>query len=95
MRIPKKLLIAGVLVLCTSVIAPAAADAAKSEPVLQPDDWAVPTVVDGDAPVGSVQDLFDEDPTGLVPKTPFVQRYSLDQDRWEVWLCTVSAPCRR
>jgi hypothetical protein len=69
-----------------------AAGAATPQPVLDPDDWEAPIVVDTD-PGGTTQGLFDDDPTGLVPKTPFVQRYSLDQDHWEVWLCgSVSTP---
>ncbi len=31
--------------------------------------------------------MLDDDPLGLVPKLPFVQRYSLDTDHFEVWLC--------
>jgi hypothetical protein len=30
---------------------------------------------------------LDDDPLGLVPELPFVQRYSLDTDHFEVWLC--------
>jgi hypothetical protein len=31
--------------------------------------------------------VLDTDPLGLIPKESFVQRYSLDTDHWEVWMC--------
>jgi hypothetical protein len=31
--------------------------------------------------------LLNDDPLGLIPQRPLVQRYSLDRDRFEVWLC--------
>ena len=75
-------------------VTPAASGAAPEPLQRDPLDWEAPIVVDSDPGSGyAPQGLFDEDPTGLVPKTPFVQRYSLDQDHWEVWLCgPVSTP---
>jgi len=72
--------------LAIAMLTPTASGASSPEPVLDPDDWSAPVVV-VDQPTATIQGLFDDDPTGLVPKTPFVQRYSLDQDHWEVWLC--------
>ena len=71
-------LLAGLVLL--AVFAPAASGAPPERI-----DWEAPVVEGG--PLGATEGLFDDDPTGLVPKTPFVQRYSLDQDHWEVWLC--------
>ncbi len=34
-------------------------------------------------------DPFLEDPNGVVPLASFMERYSLDQDVWEVWRCDV------
>ncbi len=74
-----------------AAITPAASGAPPELARPVPIDWEAPVVVDRD-PGYATQGLFDDDPTGLVPKTPFVQRYSLDQDYWEVWLCgSVSA----
>ena len=75
---------------------PTVAGAVGPQPQLAEDDWEAPVVYPTDdfqvGDLGSIQGLFDEDPTGLVPKTPFVQRYSLDQDHWEVWLCGDVSP---
>lgn len=56
---------------------------------MRADDFSAPIV---DEPnrlnIGdTTQGVLDDDPLGLVPKLPFVQRYSLDTDNWEVWLC--------
>ncbi len=60
-----------------------------------PTDWRLPQQ-DWEAEVVPAPDtiqadgtagILDDDPLGLVPKLPFVQRYSLDTDHWEVWLC--------
>ena len=75
-----------VSMLAMSAGLPAGAEHALDAPVLPRDDWHVPIVVE-DEPVAGPLGLFDDDPKGLVPKTPFVQRYSLDEDHWEVWLC--------
>jgi hypothetical protein len=80
--------LAAVAMIATLITAvPAASTAALADSELDPNDWEAPIVIDRDPAVPSLQGLFDEDPTDLVPKTPFVQRYSLDQDHWEVWLC--------
>ena len=82
----RRLLAAVVAAAAMVAVAPAASGAGTPQPVLQGDDWSAPV---GNVPqsFSTTQGLFDDDPTGLVPKTPFVQRYSLDQDHWEVWLC--------
>ncbi|MDJ0663470.1 MAG: S-layer homology domain-containing protein [Acidimicrobiia bacterium] len=74
--------------LTTSAPASAAASSAHLEPDIAPLDWEAPIV----APPGTIdaigtQGVLDSDPLGLVPKLPFVQRYSLDTDHFEVWLC--------
>ena len=76
----KALAVLGVIV----AVSPAASGEAAEQVNDDTPDWEAPIVVDRGL---ALQGLFDEDPTGLVPKTPFVQRYSLDQDHWEVWLC--------
>ncbi|MCP4303640.1 MAG: hypothetical protein GY788_01905 [bacterium] len=77
------------LVVAISSVAPAATAAEPPpSPVLSPTDFSAPIV---DPPDGlqavAAQGVFDNDPLGLIPKLPFVQRYSLDRDHWEVWLC--------
>jgi S-layer homology domain len=48
----------------------------------RPDDWA-PTIDDNaQRPTSSFTD-----PYGIVAKAPFVNRYSLDTDYWQVYLC--------
>jgi len=74
--------LAGFVLIAT--VTPAASGAVPESPQRDSIDWKAPVVA---GPSHSIQGLFDEDPTGLIPKTPFVQRYSLDQDHWEVWLC--------
>ncbi|MCP4222153.1 MAG: hypothetical protein GY773_02280, partial [Actinomycetia bacterium] len=69
----------------TLITASPASDAAVAVPVLENSDWEAPVIVDSEG--YTTQGLLDDDPNGLVPKTPFVQRYSLDADHWEVWLC--------
>jgi len=77
----RRLLAAVVAAAAMVAVAPAASGAGTPQPVLQGDDWS--------APVGNVPQSFSttQGLFGLIPKTPFVQRYSLDQDHWEVWLC--------
>ncbi len=98
MQIRQKVLAALAVSLVMSAFAPAAS-AVTPRSLLEPDDWDAPVVADTrgvDTTVDTTQGLFDDDPTGLVPKTPFVQRYSMDQDHWEVWLCgSVTHPCPR
>ena len=50
-------------------------------------DWEVTVVTTPGPDEGSTQGVLDADPHGLVPKAPYVQRYSLDTDHFEVWLC--------
>ncbi len=89
---PNNVLTTLAIALLLTTVTPATPGAAVSQPqlapgsTLEPDDWDAPVVADNRG-ADTTQGLFDEDPTGLVPKTPFVQRYSLDQDHWEVWLC--------
>ena len=83
----KKGLAAIVMIAIVMTAAPAASGIAPTVPTLDPDDWEVPLVFNDAAPSYFTEGMFDDDPTGLIPKTPFVQRYSLDQDHWEVWLC--------
>jgi hypothetical protein len=82
-------LLAPVLLALLASLAPAATAAeSPPSPVLSPADFSAPIV---DPPDGlqaiAAQGVFDDDPLGLAPKLPFVQRYSLDTDHWEVWLC--------
>jgi hypothetical protein len=89
MQMRQKVLAALAVSLVVSAFAPAAS-AVTPRSQLEPDDWDAPVVADTSGvytTADTTQGLFDGDPTGLVPKTPFVQRYSLDQDHWEVWLC--------
>ena len=75
-------------VLATMLIAvPAASGVADDSPLLVNQDWEAPIVVSEGIQADGIQGILDDDPLGLVPKTPFVQRYSLDTDNWEVWLC--------
>ena len=69
--------------------------AAGDAPVLTQDDRIVdlPPVArvlrpDGIS-VDASADPFLEDPNGVVPLASFMERYSLDQDVWEVWRCDV------
>ncbi len=80
-------LLAVLAVVCLAAFAPAASGNTPQQPRLDPKDWEAPTVVSEDIDADGVNGLYDDDPTGLIPKTPFVQRYSLDQDYWEVWRC--------
>jgi hypothetical protein len=76
------------------LVLPAAA-VPLSPPEATQTDWRVPQqdwqaeVVPAPATIqaDSTAGVLDNDPLGLVPKLPFVQRYSLDTDHWEVWLC--------
>ena len=70
--------------------------AAASGTASPPQQLVEPVAVDWEAPIvsppegtqaTSTQGVLDSDPLGLVPKLPFVQRYSLDTDHFEVWLC--------
>jgi hypothetical protein len=89
---PNKVLTTLAIALLLTSVTPVTPGAAVSQPqpapgsIFEPDDWDAPVVADTRG-ADTTQGLFDEDPTGLIPKTPFVQRYSLDQDHWEVWLC--------
>jgi len=74
--------------LTTSAPASSAASGPHPPTDIAPADWEAPIV----APPGTInavgtQGVLDSDPLGLVPKLPFVQRYSLDTDHFEVWLC--------
>ena len=78
-----------VVVVVFASLAPAVAASTLPESrSLAESDFVAPIV---DAPDGlqavGIQGVLDDDPLGLVPKLPFVQRYSLDNDHWEVWLC--------
>lgn len=83
-----RLLVPVLFVLLTSLAPAATAAETPPSPVLSPTDFSASIV---DPPDGlqaiATQGVFDDDPLGLVPKLPFVQRYSLDTDHWEVWLC--------
>jgi hypothetical protein len=85
-HIRRALLVAGLLA-ASLVAVPAASAATSQAPVLANDDWEAPIVVTADVAATGPHGVFDDDPKGLVPKTPFVQRYSLDTDHWEVWRC--------
>ncbi len=64
------------------------ASAANTDRLLPDNDWEAGVVAAPDGvQVDSTAGVLDGDPLGLVPKLPFVQRYSLDTDHWEVWLC--------
>ncbi len=78
-----------VLLVAVSSLAPAAAGAtAVTDPVLADNDYTAPIVDEPDGiQADGIQGVLDDDPLTLVPKLPFVQRYSLDVDHWEVWLC--------
>jgi len=79
------------LALTAALLLPAPAGAADDPaPSLLPaeDDYsaivlAPPLATEG----GMTSVVLDSDPLGLVPKASFVQRYSLDTDHWEVWMC--------
>lgn len=82
-------LVASLVVAALVIAVPSGATA--SEPTTSPFDG-----VDYEAPVApapydtsraAAQGVLDDDPLGLIPQRPFVQRYSLDRDHWEVWLC--------
>jgi len=84
---------AATVLLLLPVLPPSSAGAVSADELLPQDDWVAPIVdgpdgiqADGIQVDGIAGDL-DDDPHGLVPKLPFVQRYSLDTDHWEVWLC--------
>ncbi len=74
---------------------PTAASGSTGERVLDEVDWVAPIVAGPDTvqldstagALDSTAGVLDDDPLRLVPKAPFVQRYSLDTDHWEVWLC--------
>ena len=88
MRQLRRLAVAILLVIPTGIVPSAAATSTPLEHPLSPTDWEAPLVnpPDGTNAVG-IQGVLDDDPLGLVPKLPFVQRYSLDTDHFEVWLC--------
>jgi hypothetical protein len=51
-------------------------------------DWEVPVVdTPGTNSAAATEDMLDGDQHRLIPKKEFVQRYSLDVDHFEVWLC--------
>lgn len=79
-----------VATLLIAVVSPAATAEAPIDGgiVLQGSDFSAEAVTPppGIAALGT-QGALDDDPLGLVPKLPFVQRYSLDADHFEVWLC--------
>ena len=50
-------------------------------------DWELPVVEPAGTHAGITAGTVVTDPHGLVPKHPFVKRYSLDADHFEVWLC--------
>ncbi|MCP4305028.1 MAG: hypothetical protein GY788_09175 [bacterium] len=76
-----------ILAVVAASFASVPAATAIQSPVLANDDWEAPIVVVDDIDATGIQGVLDDDPNGLVPKTPFVQRYSLDTDHWEVWRC--------
>ncbi|MDJ0497872.1 MAG: S-layer homology domain-containing protein [Acidimicrobiia bacterium] len=81
--------IVAVALVVVSLAAAPPADAAGAGQVVQRSDrdWDVPiTEVPGTDAVGG-EDVLDGDPHRLIPKKAFVQRYSLDVDNFEVWLC--------
>jgi hypothetical protein len=64
------------------------ASAADTDRLLPENDWEAGIVATPDSvQIDRTAGVLDGDPLGLVPKLPFVQRYSLDTDHWEVWLC--------
>ncbi|MEA2001399.1 MAG: S-layer homology domain-containing protein, partial [Actinomycetota bacterium] len=78
-----------VLMSVATAITPAAGakTPADNEVLLGP-DFSTPVVAPPDGLTAlTTQGMLDDDPLGLVPKLPFVQRYSLDTDHFEVWLC--------
>ncbi|MDJ0954465.1 MAG: S-layer homology domain-containing protein [Acidimicrobiia bacterium] len=86
MRRWQRLAAAFLITLPVVVASSASASSTTSPPA--PADWEAPIVsgpdtADAVGPLG----VLDDDPLGLVPKLPFVQRYSLDTDHFEVWLC--------
>jgi hypothetical protein len=88
MRRWKRLAASLVFVLPAAATPVTPASAADTDRLLPENDWeagivATPDGVQADSTAG----VLDGDPLGLVPKRPFVQRYSLDSDHWEVWLC--------
>jgi S-layer family protein len=48
----------------------------------RPEDWVDSPQDDSQAPLA-----YSDDPLGIVAKAPFVRRYSLDTDYWQVYLC--------
>jgi len=59
-----------------------AADDYDAPIVNRPEGWTYTSGQDSQTPVD-----FFTDPYGIVAKAPFVNRYSLDTDVWEVYLC--------
>ena len=88
MRHWKQLAVALILTLPTGAATSASANADLDVRQSPGTDWEAPIVAPtaGLDSVG-VNGVLDDDPKGLVPKLPFVQRYSLDTDHFEVWLC--------
>ena len=87
MRISLGRVAVAVALVSTLLTAAPALGAADTRPVLSNQDWEAPIVVTNEIHASGTQGILDADPKGLVPKATFVQRYSLDTDHWEVWLC--------
>ncbi|MCP3995757.1 MAG: hypothetical protein GY722_11920 [bacterium] len=88
MRHWKQLAAALALILPTGAATSASASADLDVRPGPDGDWEAPIVTPpGGLDAIGLNGVLDDDPLGLVPKLPFVQRYSLDTDHFEVWLC--------
>jgi hypothetical protein len=82
-------IIAVATLLLTATAATATAESPADDPVvLRGADFNTEIVESpNSANATGTQGVLDDDPLALVPKLRFVQRYSLDTDHFEVWLC--------
>jgi hypothetical protein len=88
MRRWKRFLAAVLLLLPAGIASSASANDSGEVGPFGGTDWEAPIVSPpGRIEASETQGVLDNDPLRLVPKLPFVQRYSLDTDHFEVWLC--------
>lgn len=85
----RRLVLAGLMMTAVLVAVPTAATGVPADGTLfEGTDYTVEVVPPPDHIAAvETQGVLDDDPLRLIPQRPFVQKYSLDVDHFEVWLC--------